>query len=318
MKAIGGYFELELRKGKHYHEQALRLNTGRNCLEYILCCRGYEHIYIPYYGCEVILEPINKLGIRYTFYHINELLEPIDLPELGDKDAFFYTNYYALKNNFIKSLALRYGNQLVVDNAQAFFERPLDGIDTFYTARKFFGVSDGAYLYLRGKNNADELPQDESWSRMSHLLMRHDGDAQFGFEAFHTNNGSLHNQPIKRMSRMTEAIMQSIDYAEVMQKRKTNFEFLHQQLGEQNGLKHVINGPALGLDYPFYIEENSLRQRLIDNQIFIAKLWPNIAEWCEEGSLEWKLMTYTFHLPIDQRYGIDDMQRIVDVIKTKR
>lgn len=318
MKAIGGYFEFELHKGPHYHKQALRLNTGRNCLEYILRCRGYEHIYIPYYGCEVMLEPINKLGVRYTFYRINEHLEPIDLPELGDKEAFFYTNYYALKGEYIKALALRYGNQLVVDNAQAFFERPLDGIDTFYTARKFFGVADGAYLYLCGKDNADELPQDESWNRMNHLLMRHDGGAQFGFEAFHTNNGSLHNQPIKRMSRVTEAIMQSIDYAEVMQQRRNNFKFLHQQLGEQNGLKHMIDEPVLGLDYPFYIEDHTLRQRLIDNQIFIAKLWPNIADWCEEGSLEWNLMNYTFHLPIDQRYGIDDMQRIVDVIKNRQ
>lgn len=318
MKAIGGYFEFELHKGPHYHKQALRLNTGRNCLEYILRCRGYEHIYIPYYGCEVMLEPINKLGVRYTFYHVNELLEPVELPELGDKEAFFYTNYYALKNDFIKALALRYGNQLIVDNAQAFFAQPLDGIDTFYTARKFFGVADGAYLYLCGKDNADELPQDESWNRMNHLLMRHDGGAQFGFEAFHTNNGSLHNQPIKRMSRVTEAIMQSIDYAEVMQQRRNNFKFLHQQLGEQNGLKHMIDEPVLGLDYPFYIEDHTLRQRLIDNQIFIAKLWPNIADWCEEGSLEWNLMNYTFHLPIDQRYGIDDMQRIVDVIKNRQ
>lgn len=34
-KAIGGYFELELRKGEHYHKDALRLNTARNCFEYV-------------------------------------------------------------------------------------------------------------------------------------------------------------------------------------------------------------------------------------------------------------------------------------------
>ena len=34
-KAIGGYFELELRNGAHYHKDAIRLNTARNCFEYV-------------------------------------------------------------------------------------------------------------------------------------------------------------------------------------------------------------------------------------------------------------------------------------------
>lgn len=42
MKEIGGYFELELHKGGHYHPDALHLNTGRNCFEYILRAKGYK------------------------------------------------------------------------------------------------------------------------------------------------------------------------------------------------------------------------------------------------------------------------------------
>ena len=51
MKEIGGYFELELHKGGHYHPDALHLNTGRNCFEYILRAKGYKKVYIPYYTC---------------------------------------------------------------------------------------------------------------------------------------------------------------------------------------------------------------------------------------------------------------------------
>ena len=50
MSAIGGYFELELRKGEHYHKEALRLNTARNSFEYILRARGYKR-----YICLIIL-----------------------------------------------------------------------------------------------------------------------------------------------------------------------------------------------------------------------------------------------------------------------
>ena len=36
MNPIGGYFELELRKGEEYHKEAIRLNSGRNAFEYVL------------------------------------------------------------------------------------------------------------------------------------------------------------------------------------------------------------------------------------------------------------------------------------------
>ena len=39
---IGVYFELELRKGEHYHKDAIRLNTACNCFEYILLDRHYK------------------------------------------------------------------------------------------------------------------------------------------------------------------------------------------------------------------------------------------------------------------------------------
>ena len=67
MKPIGGYFSMELSRGESYHPHALALNTGRNCLEYILRSRGYCKVYIPYYTCGVVLEPFHKLGIAYKY-----------------------------------------------------------------------------------------------------------------------------------------------------------------------------------------------------------------------------------------------------------
>ena len=95
--AIGGYFELELRKGEHYHKNALRLNTARNCFEYVLCVRKYTKVYIPYYTCEVMLEPLKKCNVAYEFYHINHQLEPDQDFNLQPTEAFLYTNYYGLK-----------------------------------------------------------------------------------------------------------------------------------------------------------------------------------------------------------------------------
>lgn len=139
--AIGGYFELELRKGEHYHKNALRLNTARNSFEYILRARKYTKVYIPYYTCDVMLEPLKKCNVDYVFYHINEQLEPVETYRLQPTEAFLYTNYYGLKQRCVERLAEQYDKQLIVDHAQAFFAEPLQGIDTFYSARKFFGAT---------------------------------------------------------------------------------------------------------------------------------------------------------------------------------
>src|SRR5215510_594465 len=96
---LGGYFELELRDGQHYHSAAIELNTARNCVEYILKVREYKKIYIPYYTCEIILEPIKKCNVDYEFYSINQKLEPINKYNLSDGEAFLYTNYFGLKQD---------------------------------------------------------------------------------------------------------------------------------------------------------------------------------------------------------------------------
>ena len=165
MTSIGGYFELELPQKAEYHKSALALNTGRNCLEYILRARGYKKVYLPYYSCEVLLEPFNKLDVEYCFYHINGSLELEQLVTLQDGEALLYINYFGLKQDYVASLSATYGKQLIVDNTQAFYAKPIKGIDTFYSCRKFFGVADGAYLYCSQSLDI-ELEQDQSWERM--------------------------------------------------------------------------------------------------------------------------------------------------------
>lgn len=198
MDAIGGYFGLELRKGEHYHKNALRLNTARNCFEYIIRVRKYKKIYIPYYTCEVILEPIKKLGLEYEFYQIDKSLNPIEEFYLEKDQAFLYTNHFGLKQSTVNYLATQYNKQLIVDNAQAFYAEPLHGIDTFYSPRKFFGVPDGGYLYI-DKYLDIESVQDHSYERISHLLKRIDLGAEQGYQDFKDNDDSLINQPIKNV-----------------------------------------------------------------------------------------------------------------------
>ena len=312
-KAIGGYFELELPLKEEFHKDALRLNSGKNCLEYILRARQYKKVYIPYYTCDVILRPFEKLHISYEFYHINIHLELEQEICLKEGEALLFTNYFGLKQNYIESLANKYGSQLIVDNTQAFFAKPFNGIDTFYTCRKFFGVSDGAYLYTDAKLDS-HFEQSTSYEHTGHLIKRIDISPEAGFQDFHESDDALADEDIKLMSKFTQRVMQSIDYEDVACRRRANYEILNAALESGNGLKLSMAEDSVPMVYPFFSPSGGLREKLIGQKIFIARYWPNVLEWTNKDDIEYLFASQIQPLPIDQRYSVKDMNRIVNSI----
>lgn len=314
MDAIGGYFSLELSLREEYHKDAIRLNTGRNCLEYILRARGYKKVYVPYFTCEAVMEPIHKMSIQYEFYHIDIHFEIRDRFTLKEGEALLYTNYFGLKQRYVEELAEKVGSRLIVDNTQAFYAKPINGIDTFYTCRKFFGVPDGAYLYC-DKEFEEEIEQDYSYERVAHLVKRIDLSAEDGFKDFRRVDDGLDNQPIRKMSKLTHRMMQGIDYEASAQRRRANFQILHKALGKENNLDLYLADDAVPMVYPYLVPVEGLREKLIENKIFVARYWPNVLEWTTEKDMEYLLSYLMQPLPIDQRYGEEEISRIKNIVK---
>lgn len=318
-KSIGGYFELELDDKKiDIHQFAsLSLNTGRNCLEYILRTRKYSRIYLPYFVCEAVLEPIIKIGLLYTFYELDSKLNPICNMKLNDDEVILYVNYFGLKQNMVNQLISNpLFSNIIVDNSQAFYAEPIIGnnIDTFYSARKFFGVSDGAYLYTN-ETSLKVAQTSESFDTSIHLLKRIELGAQAGFDDYQLHEQLLGSQPIMRISNLTKKIMCSIDYKKIKEKRRSNYSFLENKLSSLNKLSLNLEIDSVPMAYPYYTDNLELRSKLIRNKIFVAKYWPNISKWSEGNRNGVTLSEHIIPLPIDQRYGNDEMEYIIKIIK---
>lgn len=313
-RVIGGYFELELRRGEHYHKNALCINTARNCFEYILLSRKYKKIYIPFFTCEVMLQPLHKHHIEYEFYSINFDLELQDIKSLQEDEAILYTNYFGLKQSYIEKLVSIYHTQLIVDNSQAFYASRFSDIDTFYSPRKFFGVPDGAYLYTDCLLDCDFL-RDRSHDRMTHLLQRIEEGAEAGYHSFKIDDESLDNKPIQKMSRLTQRLLCNIDYDKIKEKRLKNYAVLDNLLHKQNLLHLKLSVGDVPMVYPFYCENLHMKKYLIENKVFVATYWPNIFDWCNISDVEYTLCQHLLPLPIDQRYNEDDMEEIFKLMK---
>ena len=320
MKPIGGYFSLELNDNIERHSDALRLNAGRYALEYILKARGYHKVYLPYYICDSVLQPFDRMGVKYEFYHINEQLEPAEKLTPLDDEAVLYVNYFGLKNRLADVFCHAHRNT-ILDYTQAFYSEKGNRYDdtniqcdTFYSCRKYFGVPDGAYLYTDCFLD-EELLQDESFERMGFLTKRIDRSPQEGYADFHANDKMLASVGMKQMSRLTESMMKGVDYTSKANKRIHNFQVLDKELRDSNRFKWDMDDGTVPLVYPYYMEDGAnLRQKLIDNQVFCARYWPNVLEWCQPTDWEYQLAENLVCLPIDQRYDEKDMERIISLL----
>ena len=319
MKAIGGYFELADREeGGRYPVDGVRLNTSRNALEYIIrCLPDAKHVYLPRYTCEAVVEPFKRLpNVGYSFYHINNKFEIADEINLQDGEYLIANNYFGLKDAYIAELANKYGDKLIVDNAQALFAPILPGIKAAYSARKFVGVADGGFAV--GVNDLDALyyDLDDASEHDSHLLIRKGQGAEAGFKDYQQNECKLDNQPIRRMAFQTQDILLHIDYDKVIAKRRANFEYLQKALSTRNQLVlPELDTFACPMVYPFIGRiDVDLRSKLIENKVFVARYWPNVLNWARPDDLEYTLTTRLIPLPIDQRYGREDMDMIISLI----
>lgn len=318
---IGGYFGWEFPEldGHFPQDHGSAVNSGHHALQLILQhLQPVRKVYVPYFTCDSVLLPLTTLAIPYAFYRIDERLELAAHVDLAEGEYLLYTNYFGIKDAYVSALAGEYGARLIIDDAQALFASPVAGCYQFYSPRKFVASPDGG-IVLPPIPEAEQLERSKSYDKCLSLLQRADGDIPAGHASFKAVSRRLAEEELMRMSPLTDAILRSKDYARVLRVRRENFGYLHARLHGRNRLASLLSEErqqtfACPLVYPFYAEDLSLRQKLIDEGIFAAQYWPNVLSWCKPGEMEYELASHIIALPVDQRYGRGEMERIIRVI----
>lgn len=312
MREIGGYIELDTYHLPMLHEGAIALNCGRNALAYLLKARNIKRLWIPKFICDSVTGVCEREGVPYTLYGIGMDFRPSEKITLGEGEWLYFVNYYSqFDNDQIAEYVKKY-SRVIVDNAQSYFLMPLPHVDTIYTCRKYFGVTDGAFLYTDAVLD-EEFPQDESFERMRFLLGRYERTASEFYGEYAANNELFYREPIKRMSKLTANLLHGIDYDRVKTVREENYSFLHSHLSEFNGLA-LSKKPGTFM-YPLLLENGTeVRKTLQKRRVYIPTLWPDVRCFCGGTATECRMSESILPLPIDQRYGKDTMKHIKEEI----
>jgi hypothetical protein len=314
MSAIGGFLPLEIAPaGDLYHAAAAALTSGRACWHVILRTCRPSRVHLPFYICDAVLQPLRAAATPFAFYRLDDALQP-DLD--GDPAAgelLLVVNYFGIMTAIVDSYAETHADRVVVDDTQAFFRRGTAHAWSFNSARKFFGVPDGAFLYGPAAG-IDSLPPSAS-ADCDHLLTRLAGDDETAWELFKAHEARIDIEP-RAMSVLSARLLGASDMAGARCRRVLNFEVLHRRLGRLNTLPISIEMAGEGpMCYPFLPAHDVDRDRLSRLGIFVPVLWPEIAHRREAGfDRERLLARRLLPLPIDQRYRQDDMNRVADAI----
>ena len=320
MREIGSFIELELPKGKEWYkgtQDVARLNTGRAAIWHAFRLTGAKAIWIPYYQCETVRDFLNRKGCLIKYYHQDRDFSPIDL--LPDKDdAVLLVNYFGIMSKErMSSLAISYPN-VIIDNCQAFFFQPLPNVLNVYSARKFMGVADGAYVIGRNAHlYVEDYPQCYSSDTADFLLKRIEyGCEGKGYESRTINEERVDREDIMKMSKLTRAILDGSNYEYKIDKRKKNFETACRLFADVNVWTptRFVDKDAVPMVYPLVVEDDDLLTKLIQAKHFQGHWWHYITEEQPMDTFEYWLSRYMIPITIDQRYDIEDLHYIRSVI----
>lgn len=305
--------------------------------------RGVNNtVLIPAYTCQSVITPFIEAGWTCHYYNIEKDLR-IDVAYLKGlneqvKPTMIVVHpFYGMSLNDLESEALREigetGVVIVMDLTHCIYAEPeLDFVDYYVGSyRKWFPIPDGAFLKSDRADSHIPAPQKENVE-----FVTTEADAMFlrgqyfktGTLPFKTISIRLskladhlvdnHIEP-HRMSSFSFERMQRQNRQEIMLKRRENYVFLFNHLKQNHNCtfvcpdsNEVSNTP---LYFPIFVEKReSLQKALAQSQVYAPILWPlENPDVLISEEIRY-IYNHILAIPCDQRYGEEEMERIVCVI----
>ncbi|SEW39816.1 hypothetical protein [[Clostridium] fimetarium] len=316
---IGSFLELKFLSGLEYYvgDHVARLNTGRAAILHAIKILNQDIIYLPYYQCETVKDFLLKNGVKIKYYYCDRAFNPL-ITDYIENAAILLVNYFGIMSSArMCSLASKYKN-VIIDNSQAFFAPPIANCMNVYSARKFIGAPDGAYLIGSHANDyLEEYEQDYSSDTSLFLLQRIEyGCAGKAYENKKTNDDRIDNSSIKKMSKLTHAILDGTDYNLIKRIRKVNFEIACSLFKNINKIDptEFYEEDCVPMVYPLVIEDNRTLPKLIENNVFQGHWWSYILDEVNSDTFEYYLSKNMIPITIDQRYGEKEIKYVFDLI----
>lgn len=313
--------------------------SGRTAIDLILQDllkrRPIRSVLMPAWCCDSMLAPFIDRNIQVKFYDVSlgtnapgYSLPDTDLADVTD--ILYLTNYFGYENTLSLETVKRYkeqGSIILYDRTHSFlmdddlYCKMADY--TFASIRKWMGVVGGAVVEgLTDKPSLKDCP----YAPIKEVAMLDkfcylQGDEQIVKQNFLNAFGEFGHHLAAdyrdyEMDSLSYTLYKQENFVAMKAKRKDNAAYLHSHLKGVRFLAELTYG-ATPLFVPVFFKNkelrDSVRKHLTENQIYCPIHWPK-PQQIPVGYQANEIYDTELSLICDQRYGIEEMERIVTLI----
>lgn len=344
LRAPGPSAHISVRTGRR-----IWLNSGRAAIKWALqALRQVDPVratcLLPAYLCSSVVQPFKEAGVNVIFYRVDDRLQ-VDLDDLHtrigpDVLAVLVIHYFGFpQSDTVFDVIASTKRQIYVieDATHAWLSRSTDGrlvgergTITVYSPRKFFPVPDGGIAIVEENSralNVDVSPTDWGFAlqRTTGLLLRwlfgKTRLALLNRLAFSFLRRAEHKLDtavwISEASWISRRVLLNLEFDVAAERRRQNYRILSEgvlerRLPVQPLYKDLLAG-VTPLGFPLLCKRrDALRQFLIERRVYTSIHWllpreQGIGNFGHLVTLSEQILT----LPVDQRYGRDDMEYIL-------
>lgn len=317
--------------------------SGRNAIK-ALCKILYEKkksVLIPAYTCETVIQPFIDEGWEVDYYFLNDDLS-LNLSDLQEKcnrikpSVVYCHSYFGFDtiNEDARGISLlkEQGIVIVEDITQSLFSNHyLKCADYYVTSlRKFLAIPDGGVLISTQSlhfEDIKEISNDvvetalEAFDLKATFFTNYDFTIKDLFREKYQKLGKMisENSEICSVSEASLRIFDTCNIEEIVSKRVANYKTLLEGLACNNTIRIIfqdISDGIVPLYLPVYVKgsREKLQEYLAKSNVYCPVIWPKPVQI----EVRDEVLSFMYHkmlcIPIDQRYGIEEMGKIVDLL----
>ena len=317
MREIGSEFHRvapDSGRGLIYPRLGSLVFSGRTAIEAVLRQLPDAHTaLLPSYCCDSMIVPFKAAGIDVKFYRV-EWDGRLKIAVDGSADILLWCNYFGFKNEMPE-----FDGVVIEDVTHSFLSESPCHLQSDYlvaSLRKWEPVNCGGYcsVEIDGKIPPDEFitlksaamelkteyleePQAEKKERFLQMFGR-------------SNHWLAENYSGLLVDPFSREYLERVDVEKKRKIRRDNAWVLYEELRGKVQFMFSMEDMDCPLFVPILLpNRDKVRAHLTKNEIYCPVHWPK-PEGCESNIYDLELS-----LICDQRYGIEDMKRIVSVIK---
>ena len=296
---------------------------------------------LPPFTCHTVIEPFIDRDYEIYTYQIDRDLMSVasDILQIVEKhhaNIVLLHRYFGF--NTLKDLdaiipQLRSMGVIIIEDCTQCLYSNFQKSDADYlvaSIRKWCGVPDGGFAICKDGNFANKpslIDRNLQRAKKEASILKYEylfegkGDKNDFLTRYREAEDILDSQnTFFTISDLSKSIQINLNIQELKSKRRDNFNTITNGLADVKNIKvifDVIDEDEVPLYCPILCEDRQTIQTiLVQNNIFAPVVWPK-ADCCPivDENADY-IYNHILCIPIDQRYGMDDMERVISVIKS--